>query len=175
MSKNTLTGKVRFSYANVFEPKESEEEGGKPKYSVCIMIPKKDKVTLAKIKAGVDEATEYGMKTKWDGKKPKNFKDPIRDGDDEREDKAEFKDMYFINASTTIKPGVIDADKNEIIQRSEFYSGCWGRALVHFFPFDTKGNRGVAVGLTAVQKLEDDDRLGGGGWSADEFDDEDDL
>lgn len=171
MSKNTLTGKVRFSYVNVFKPKASEE-GGKEKYSVCIMVPKKDKVTVAKIRAAVDEAVEYGKKNSWDGKVPKNLKLPLRDGDEEREDQPEFEGMYFLNASTLMKPGVIDADKDEIMQASEFYSGCWGRALIHFYSFDMKGNRGVGVGLAAVQKLEDDDKLGGGGWTADEFDED---
>jgi hypothetical protein len=173
-TKNTLTGKVRFSYANVFEPKASEGDD-REKYSVCIMIPKKDKATLEKIAAGIKEAAEYGAKSKWGGKQPKNLKLPLRDGDIDKADKPEFEGMYFVNASSNMAPGVIDANKNEIIQCSEFYSGCWGRALIHFYAFDTKGNKGVAVGLAAVQKLEDGDRLGGGGWSSDEFGDDDEF
>jgi Protein of unknown function (DUF2815) len=57
-----ITGKVRFSYAHVFEP-QSMEEGQEKKYSVCILIPKKDKATIAKIEAAITAATEAG-KTK---------------------------------------------------------------------------------------------------------------
>lgn len=172
--KNTLTGLVRFSFVNVFKPRAAED-GGKEKYSVCIMVPKKDKVTLQKLKEAIDEAKEWGKKEKWDGKLPKNLKEPVRDGDEEREDSPEFEDMYFFNASTLMKPGVIDEDKDEIMRAEEFYSGVWGRALIHFYPFDMKGNRGIGVGLNAVQKLKDDENLGGGNtWSADDFDDDDD-
>ena len=52
-----VTGKVRFSYANVWEPTAIEE--GKPKkYNVSILIPKKDKKGLAKIEAAIEAAVE---------------------------------------------------------------------------------------------------------------------
>lgn len=48
MSVKVITGKVRLSYANVWEPKV-QSEGQKPKYSVSIIIPKDDKDTLEKL------------------------------------------------------------------------------------------------------------------------------
>ena len=38
MSTKVITGKVRFSFVNIFEPKE-DNNGGNPKYSVTLLIP----------------------------------------------------------------------------------------------------------------------------------------
>ena len=51
-STKVTTGKVRFCYAKVFEA-VAMNEGEEPKYSVCIIIPKDDEATLAKIDGAV--------------------------------------------------------------------------------------------------------------------------
>ncbi|MBR3053900.1 MAG: DUF2815 family protein [Firmicutes bacterium] len=172
MATKVVTGKVRFSYVHVFEP-WAGQEGQQPKYSVCILIPKDDKKTLDKIAAAMDEAVQEGIASKWGGKKPKNLHIPIRDGDEERADEApEYEGMMFLNANSNNAPGVVDKDLNVILDTEEFYSGCWGRASVNFFPYDSNGNRGIGVGLNNLQKLKDGERLGGSRASAeDDFDD----
>jgi hypothetical protein len=50
-----VTGKVRFSYVNVFQPVD-KGDGKTPKYSVSIIIPKSDKETIAKINKAFEEA-----------------------------------------------------------------------------------------------------------------------
>ena len=59
MSKNVtnpmkvITGpNTRWSYVNAWEPKSIN--GGTPKYSVSLIIPKSDTKTLEKIKAALD-------------------------------------------------------------------------------------------------------------------------
>lgn len=159
-----ITGKVRFSYAHVFEP-HAVEEGQTKKYSVSLIIPKKDKKTIKAIEDAIQAAFDAGIASKFGGKTPKKWKNPLRDGDDERDDEA-YKDAFFVNASSTNKPGLVDADLNPILSKDEFYSGCFGRASVNFYAFNTSGNVGVACGLNHLQKLEDGDNLGGGGSSA---------
>ena len=44
-----VTGKVRFSYANVWEPR-AMEGSDRAKYSVSILIPKTDSATLSRVK-----------------------------------------------------------------------------------------------------------------------------
>lgn len=161
-----ITGKVRFSYAHVFSP-SAMNEGETPKYSVSLIIPKKDKKTLAKIKKAIEAALEEG-KSKFDGKIPKNLKMPLRDGDEDREDDENFAGAMFLNANSTVKPGIVDEDVNEILDKEEFYSGCFGRASINFFAYNKAGNKGVACGLNNLQKLEDGERLSGGGASAEE-------
>ena len=69
--------------------------------------------------------------------------------------------MYFINANSTSKPILLDQDNNEILDQTEMYSGCWGQASINFFPFNSNGNKGIAVGLNALKKKRDDEPLGG--------------
>lgn len=161
-----VTGKVRFSYAHVFEP-TAINEGDKKKYSVAILIDKKDKVTLTKIEKAIAAATEAG-KVKFGGKIPSTLKKPLRDGDEERPDSEEYKGMYFLNASSQTKPGLVDENLDPIMDKEHFYSGCYGRASINFYAFNTAGNKGIAAGLNNIQKLEDGEKLSGGGSSAED-------
>lgn len=63
-----ITGKnTRFSYLVVNEPKAIN--GGTPKYSVSLIIPKSDTVTIEKVKAAIKAAYEEGQgKLKGNGK-----------------------------------------------------------------------------------------------------------
>jgi len=172
-----LTKKVRFGYVQVFKP-ASIAEGGDLKYSVCIIVKKTDTETLKRIKAGVDAAKKAGT-TLWGGKIPGDLKKPLRDGDDERPDQEEFEGCYFMNANSNLRPGVLDLDKNEILDPSDFYSGCYGRASVNFFPYNSAGNKGIACGLNNLQKLTDGESLTGRTKPeddfADDYEDEDDF
>ena len=160
MATKVITGKVRFSYVNIFRSR-AFREGQDAKYSICLLIPKEDKATLAKIAAATDEAIQEGISSKWGGKRPKNLHLPLRDGDEERAGEApEYAGMMFLNANSNTKPGIVDKDLNEILDPDEVYSGCWGRASINFFPYDSNGNRGVGVGLNNIQKLKDGERLG---------------
>ena len=54
-----ITGpRTRWSYANVWDPKSIN--GGTPKYSVSLIIPKSDKKTVEAIKAAIQAAYEEG-------------------------------------------------------------------------------------------------------------------
>lgn len=169
-STKIVTGKVRFSYLNAFEPK-AIGDSTELKYSVSLIIPKKDKATLKKIEDAVKAAAEAG-KAKLGGKIPANLKTPLRDGDDERPDDPAYKNAYFINANAKNKPGVVDADRNAILDKDEFYSGCYGRASITFYAFNTSGNKGVAAGLNHLQKLEDGEHLDGRTNPEDDFEED---
>ena len=161
-----VTGKVRFSYANVFTPKAAQE-GATPKYSVSIIIPKSDTETIAKINKAFEEVKAASAAI-FGGTVPKLLKGGLRDGDAEKEDAA-YANAYFINANSVNKPGVVDQDLNPIIDPSEFYSGCYGRASITFYPHNSNGSKGIACGLNNIQKTEDGDRLGGGSNAAADF------
>ena len=51
-STKVVTGVVRLSYANVWEP--ASINGSNPKYSVSLIIPKSDRKTLDAINAAVE-------------------------------------------------------------------------------------------------------------------------
>ena len=161
-----VTGKVRFSYAHVFQPTASIE-GGTPKYSVSIIIPKSDTDTVSKLQKAFEEV-KSGAAAFFGGSVPKNLKGGLRDGDEEKDDPA-YAGCYFINANSAQKPGLVDANMNSIIDPSEFYSGCYGRASITFYAYNAQGSKGIACGLNNLQKLEDGERLGGTTTAAADF------
>ena len=128
---------TRWSYANVWEPKSIN--GGTPKYSVSLIIPKSDTKTIAKIEAAIEAAYKEGeAKLKGNGKSVPALsviKMPLRDGDIERPDDPAYANAYFVNANATSAPGIVDADRNPILTRSEVYSGVYGRASISFYFF----------------------------------------
>ena len=132
---------TRWSYANVWEPKSIN--GGTPKYSVSLIIPKSDTKTVAKIKAAIEAAYQEGQaKLKGNGKSVPPLaaiKTPLRDGDIERPDDPAYANAYFINANSPNAPGIVDADRNPVLTRSEVYSGVYGRASINLYAFNSNG------------------------------------
>ena len=167
---------TRWSYANVWQPKSIN--GGAPKYSVSLIIPKSDKKTIEKIRAAIQAAYEEGeSKLKGNGKSVPalaTLKTPLRDGDAERPDDEAYADSYFVNANSGTAPGIVDADRQPIIDRSEVYSGVYGRASINFYAFNSNGNKGIACGLNNLQKIRDGEPLGGKSRAEDDFATEDD-
>lgn len=161
-----LTGEIRLSYCHLNEPYGME--GQEPKYSVSVIIDKKDTETLKAINDSIAEAKEVG-KGKWNGKIPPVLKTPLRDGDIERPDDDAYKGCYFLNASSKSKPGVVDKYVNPILDPMEVYSGCYARVTLNFYAFNAAGNKGIACGLGNVQKLRDGDSLGGVTRAENEF------
>lgn len=176
MSTKVVTGKVRFSFCNVFEPRASED-GGDPKYSVMLLIPKSDAVTLNKIKAAMAEAREVFCRKNGANALPANPVNPLHDGDGVKPNTGEpygpeCKGCYVMNASSSAKnkPVVVDAFRNVITDPAEVYSGCYGRAAINFYGYSNK-RKGIGCGLLSVQKLHDGEPFGTVG-SADDFDDD---
>ena len=172
-----ITGKeTRWSYANVWEPKSIN--GGTPKYSVSLIIPKSDTATVQKIKAAIEAAYHEGeTKLKGNGKSVPALsviKTPLRDGDTERPDDPAYANSYFVNANSATAPGIVDADRNPILTRGEVYSGVYGRASISFYAFNSNGNKGIACGLNNLQKIHDGEPLGGKASAESDFDTEDD-
>ncbi len=172
-----ITGKdTRWSYCNVWEAKAIN--GGTPKFSVSLLIPKTDTVTVKKIKAAIEAAYREGeAKLKGNGKTVPPLtaiKTPLRDGDTERPDDPAYAGHYFLNANSATAPGIVDADCQPILTRSEVYSGVYGRASISFYAFNSSGNRGIACGLNNLQKIRDGEPLGGRASAESDFSDFDD-
>ena len=183
MAKNTNPRKVitgpqtRWSYVNVWEAKSIN--GSAPKFSIQLHIPKSDTKTLEKIDAAMRAAYDEGQaKLKGNSKNVppyETLKKPLRDGDLEFPDDETYTGYFFLNANNTQAPGIVDADRQEILDQREVYSGCFGRASITFFAFNSNGNRGIAVSLNNLQKISDGPMLGGHSRAEDDFDDEDDF
>jgi hypothetical protein len=178
-----ITGpNTRWSYANVWEAKSIN--GGTPKFSVSLIIPKSDTKTINAIKSAVEAAYKEGeAKLRGNSRTVpalSAIKTPLRDGDTERPDDEAYKNAYFVNANATTAPGIVDADLNPILSRSEVYSGVYGRASITFYAFNSSGNRGIACGLNNLQKIRDGEPLGSKASAESDFaefanDDDDDF
>ena len=172
-----VTGRnTRFSYCNVWEPKSVN--GGAPRYSVSLLVSKDDKVSVKALQDAQRAAYENGkdqLKNRNGSVPPMEaIKLAIRDGDIDRPDDPAYANCIFVNANTDRKPDLYDANGQEILDRAEIYSGCYGKASVNFFVFNTNGNRGIACGLNGLQKIRDGEPLGGRGNTLADFMDSDD-
>lgn len=134
--------------------------------------------TVKKIKAAIEAAYHEGeAKLKGNSKSVPALsliKTPLRDGDTERPDDPNYAGSYFVNANSATAPGIVDADCQPILTRSEVYSGVYGRASISFYAFNSNGNRGIACGLNNLQKLRDGEPLGGRASAESDFADDDD-
>lgn len=165
-----VTGLVRLAFLKVWQPEVDKDDATKKFYKACLMIPKKDKQTIKKIEAAVEAAAA----AQWAGKRPKGLRFPLHDGDEDQDlDKyPEFAGFMYLNCKAKKKPGLLDASREEILDEDEVYSGAWGKVSLNFYAYDRTDGKGIGVGLNAIQKLKDDENLSGGGWSKDDFEDE---
>lgn len=160
-------GEVRFSYCHLFTP-EAVSDGADKKYSVSVIIPKTNTQLIAGIKQCINAAYQQGLASRWKGRKPAAWKNPLRDGDTERPDDESYANSYFINVTSRTKPGIVKrmtvggvTKLVEVTNEEDVYSGCYGYVSVNFFPFANAGNNGVACGLNNVLKTKDGEFLGG--------------
>jgi hypothetical protein len=167
-------------YAHVWEPTAINDDGVK-KYSVACLIKKSDKKQIKQIEAAVQAAIEIGKVKKFEGKVGK-LELPLRDGDEDKPDDENYEDCYYINAKSTTPPGIVDANCKKILDRDEVYSGIQAKVSITFFPYNTKGNKGIAAGLNHVMKIADGERIGGRqsaeadfGFAASEEEDDSDI
>lgn len=179
MNKVVTSWDTRWSYVNVWEAKGIE--GSRPAWSVSLIIKKNDPC-IEKIKAAIKAAYDDGKDVlKGNSKTVPAFEaisNPLNDGDIKRSDDPAYAGAYYINAKNYQNgPGIVDRDRQEILDRSEIYSGCYGRACISFYAYNKNGNKGIGCTLLHLQKGRDGEHLGGSYVSIEEAfgDDEDDF
>lgn len=164
------------SYVYITKPRETDD-GKEAKYSMQIIIPK-DSPAVAKIQEAVKKVAQekFGEKVKLGA-----IKTPLRDGDEERDEKV-YQNCYFFNANASRKPGIVNRH-NEIADPDDIeeycYSGATFHVSVNFFAYDFNGTKGVGAGLNNVMLRKKTPRLDGAMTAEDEFaefksDDDDD-
>jgi len=149
---------ARFSYAHVYKP-QAAVDGGDPKYSVSILIPKSAKDDIKRIQEAI-KATATANAHVWNGRVPADLRNPLRDGDIDKPNYPEYAGHYFINASSKQMPGVVGPDGRTPVEY--LVSGDYGRVTVQFYAYNRAGNKGVGCGLQNIQWLREGEPLGGG-------------
>lgn len=176
MAKKVVTGEVRLSWPELFEPKVAPG-ATVPKYSAMLLIPKTDEKTIKALR-DAEKATAEEQKDKFGGKVPAKLRSIIRDGDGEDDNGEPWSERfperaghYFmtVTANERYKPGVVDAQLNPIIDPSEVYSGVYARVSLMPFAYNEQGNRGISFGLRNVQITRDGEPLGGQSSPEDDF------
>lgn len=156
------TGKVRASFVHIFQP-SIPQNGGDPKYSITLLIPKGDMATLNGIYAEIEKAKQEGVQ-KFGGSIPPACRVPIYDGDGVRPASGEpfgeeCRGHMVMTASAKLQPSIVGLDMQNILNPADVYSGCYVRANINFFAYNTNGNKGIGCGLNAVQKIADGEPL----------------
>ncbi len=163
--KKCVTPEFRVSYPHLFKP--NAFRGQEPKFSLTMIFPKSTPLKDTMRKAAFAAAEEkWGAKEKW----PKKLRMPFRDGDEEREGTDGYQDAIFVSASSKTQPGLVNQSLQPILAEKDFYAGCYARAELIAFAYDTQGNRGVSFSLQNVQKLRDGKAFSGRKDAASVFD-----
>lgn len=163
-SKKIMTPEFRVSYPNVFQAR-ADFDGQEPKFSIVMLFDKKTDITALK------KLAQSVVEEKWPdpAKRPKNLRNPFRDGDKEKEGMDGYAGVIFLRAASKTRPGLVDQALQPIIEASEFYAGCFARATINAFAYDKAGNTGVSFGLQNIQKLRDGDPFSGRTKAEDDF------
>ena len=168
------TGKVRFSYVNIFSPRKADDSA-EPKYSMTLLVPKSDTVTYQAMKRAIKAAIQTKPEI-FKGLTEQEIQTPIHDGDGRKPKGGaygeECKGCWVVNTSSKNKPGVVDINKEPITDPTEVYSGCYGRVTINAYAYNRNGNKGISFGLNNVQKRADGAPLDGRVSAEDDFDDD---
>src|SRR3954468_3999526 len=153
---SVVTPYFRISYPALFE-KKLNKLNNKEEYSCVALFPKG--TDLAAMKKAAQEACvdEWGPdQKKW----PKLTYNPFRKHEEKRdEETGALPDGHeeggiFINfKSAKNRPQVVGPQKEEIVDQSDVYAGCWCRASVNAYAWKKADKAGVSFGLGNIQKI----------------------
>jgi hypothetical protein len=169
VDENNPNEKAKFSVAMIFRVAETEDSKKRGE-KVVDLKPLKDAVAKILLEKLGPDWQKKVQERKSDG--TPMYRLPFRDGN-----AAETKDKdgygpgtVYIRASSQYKPGVVDAQKVEVMNPQDVYGGCYARASIHPYWYSAKGNQGVTFGLDNVQKLRDGEPFSGRTRAEDDFD-----
>ena len=167
--KKVVTPPFRVSFPAVFEKRGFE--GSEPKFSLTAVF---DPSSFGKGEAAafkmMQAIAEAAAKEKFS--KPlsdPSLRAPFRDGAEKAHLEGFGEDLIFCTLSTKMRPGLIDRDRQPIMDEELFYAGCYARATVTAYAY-ANVSKGVAFGLHNIQKLGDGENLTGRVAAEEDFD-----
>lgn len=165
----TPLGRVSFAF-NLFKARENKN--GRAKFGCTLIFPKAERKFFEAIVAKVI-TYEWGP-TGMERAKKGLIKIPLLAGDGkEAHNKTTGElnggmgpDVFFIRptANEDRPPRVWFKDPNKQENDQEVYSGCYGKAIMHFYAWHNEESGDmVSAGISGFQKLKEGERLGGSG------------
>ena len=188
-TKYYITPVGRLSYVNAWKPRKKKpgEEAKANVYDCVLILDRPSEMTPDEKERYVElkQLVEDVRKAKWpNSKSPINA--PFRYGYSPKtlpdgynppkpydlDANPEYKDKIIIKAvSYERPPQILRPDKQEMMNQSELYSGCYGRMWVYAFAYDNAGNKGVSFSLQGIMKVRDGDPLSSQRNASDAFKD----
>ncbi len=161
------TGIGTISFPRLFVQTAGKKDDGSASYDVQFIIPKSQREDVKALLIAIQKVGKAQFGDNW-----KKFRQPLRDGDKEKDDLAEDGTTkgekyperlgcFFINARSTRPVGVVDRQRVPITEPSDIYGGCKAKINISFYPYNKSGNTGIGVSLNGVQKIADGDSFGG--------------
>ena len=163
------------SFPNLFSPRP-RAPGGEPVYQCSLLFDQaaqRDPAYQA-LRRAVAECIDqnFGAGKSQDRAFLQTIRMPFRDTSEKQYKGYDIPGGKFISPWTKTKPGLVDAQRNEIMVPEDIWAGQLARATVSPFPYNTSGNKGVSFALNNLQICRTDgERLDGRMKAQDEFDD----
>lgn len=153
-SGNIRTSPVRLSYPHLFKPHVGKKfKNAEPRYSVTLLFPKGSDLELLR------EACRHAAISTW-GSKWQSMKVELPFLDQGAENGPDGAGAVMIRCTSTKQIPVVLADGRTPAKETDIYPGAWG--LVSLRPYTADyGTKRVTLGLQAVQKIADGERLAG--------------
>jgi len=131
---------------HIWTPQKSDN--GKDVYSVTMIFePEDDLSEMMALAKATKEA-------KWGQKPPGKLKNPFRKGTEDEFDLSknpEYKGKVIVTARSYERPpGVVYLNRKPILDRNDFFSGCYGIASLTAFAFENDKNKGVSFSLQNI-------------------------
>lgn len=171
-SNRTHTPVGTAAYVNLFQARQRTDAKGNPqgdpKFGLALFFPEGTNLKEMKAEAQRVGVEKFGPKFVELVKKGKmNW--PFTDTDDMDDPEAPFDEPgTSVNFKSGDKPGIVDADAEPIMDKSEIYSGMKARVSCRAFAYDN-ASKGVAFALINVQKVDDGERMSGNPSAEDDF------
>ena len=157
MANNLITPEATLSFPVLFTPRP-RSEGSKPVFSCALLFDKKAQAT-PEYKA-MQQACLKAFKDKFADASMKGASFPFKDAGEK--DYAGYNEGdTFINPWSEQRPGIVDAQVQDVIDQSLVYAGMKVRASVAPFAWANSGKKGVSFGLNHLQLMKDGTRIDG--------------
>lgn len=170
-SSDFKTPLCRVAFANTLFKPRAQTLGGVEKYGCTLIFPKSSDLSV------LQEALRSVIVAQWGDKgleraKAGLIKNPILDGSGKEARSKKTGDFHagfgpdvvFIRVQSSKAPMVRWKSENIPATEDEVYSGCYGKAVLNAFAWHNDQNGdGVSFGIQFFQKLQEGERLGGGG------------
>lgn len=181
-----ITPPAILSYPHLFEPQQPEKPDQTPKYGAAFLF--EEGVDLTPLKKAafqvvIDKFGEVKAKEMLKNQTYRLIGGPHHSIRTDVASKSYPESVVaFINARSNEQPGIVSVIPHPetgkpmpITEESQMYPGVRVKAFVNPYWYDVEGNKGVAWGLNAVQKIGEGDRLDGRVKAQDVFEADEDA